>query len=297
MTVRPLYFVRRALDAMRRGPYVTLVGTATIFVAVFAIGLLAASLGGAQRLLEAWAGEVRIAVYLQPGADLVLAREEAARIAGDRRVVAVTSAQALARLAESLGDQAHVLEGVGADALPDAVEVEAPGISLAGAKELADRLRGITGAHEVDYGNAWLEKLERFVERARFASIFLLASVALATAVLVANTLRLAVFARREEIEIMKLVGATDAFVGAPFLIEGLLQGLAGGLLAVGALFAAHAAAAPRLRAAVKLAESLTVRDTLPPALILSLVAGGAGIGLLASTLAVVRFLRRVSVA
>lgn len=296
MAVRPLYFVRRALDAMRRGPYVAIVGTATIFVAVYAIGLFAASLGGAQRLLGAWAGEVRIAVYLKPGADLVLAREEAQRIAGGRKVVAVPSSAALKRLSETLGDQAHVLDGVGADALPDAVEVEAPGIGLAGARELAARLREVTGAEDVDYGNAWLEKLESFVARARFASVFLLAALGLATAVLVANTLRLAVFARREEIEIMKLVGATDAFVGTPFLIEGLLQGLLGGVLAVAALLATHAAAAPRLRAAVKLAEGLTVADTLPLPLVASLVAGGAVIGLLASTLAVIRFLRRVTV-
>jgi cell division transport system permease protein len=295
MGFRPVYFLKRALDAMARGPYVAIVGTVTIFVAMFSIGLLAASLGGAQRLLEAWAGEVRIAVYLRPGADLVLAREEAARIAEGRRVVAVPAAKALERLAQSLGDQANVLEGVGADALPDAVEVEAPGITLAGAKALAERLRAVTGVHEIDYGNAWLEKLERFVERARFASIFLLAALSLATAILVANTLRLAVFARREEIEIMKLVGATDLFVGAPFLIEGLLQGLGGGLLAVGALLAVHAAAAPRLRAAVKLAEELSLRDTLPLPLLGALVAGGAAIGLLASTLAVLRFLRRVS--
>jgi cell division transport system permease protein len=295
MGFRPLYFLKRALDAMARGPYVAIVGTVTIFVAVFAIGLFAASVGGAQRLLEAWAGEVRIAVYLQPGADLVLAREEAVAIAEGRRVVAVPAAKALARLAESLGDQAHVLEGVGPDALPDAVEVEAPGISLDGAKALAARLRAVTGAHEVDYGNAWLEKLERFVERARLASIVLLAALSLATAILVANTLRLAVFARREEIEIMKLVGATDLFVGAPFLIEGFLQGLAGGVLAVGALLAVHAAAAPRLRAAVKLAEALSLRDTLPLPLLGALVAGGAAIGLLASTLAVLRYLRKVS--
>ncbi|HSM92041.1 MAG TPA: FtsX-like permease family protein [Anaeromyxobacteraceae bacterium] len=293
MALRPLYFVRRALDAMRRGPYVAIVGTATIFVAVFAIGLFAASLGGAQRLLAAWAGEVRIAVYLKPGADLVRAREEAARIAEGRRAVAVPSSVALARLAESLGDQAHVLEGVGPDALPDAVEVEAPGISLAGARALAARLRDVTGADDVDFGNAWLEKLERFVARTRLAAVFLLGALSLATAVLVANTLRLAVFARREEIEIMKLVGATDAFVGAPFLIEGLLQGLLGGALAATALLVTHAAAVPRLRAAIPLAQVLSVRDTLPASLLAALVAGGAAIGLLASTLAVVRYLKR----
>jgi cell division transport system permease protein len=295
MALRPVYFVRRALDAMRRGPYVAIVGTATIFVAVYSIGLFAASLGGAQRLLAVWAGEVRIAVYLKPGADLVLAREEAARVAEGRRVVAVPSSAALARLAESLGDQAHVLEGVGPDALPDAVEVEAPGITLVGARALAERLRAVTGADDVDYGNAWLEKLERFVERTRFAAIFLLAALSIATAVLVANTLRLAVFARREEIEIMKLVGATDAFVGAPFLIEGLLQGVLGGALAAAALLVTHAAAVPRLRAAIALAQVLTLRDTLPPSLLAALVVGGAVIGLLASALAVIRYLKTVS--
>jgi cell division transport system permease protein len=295
MAIRPLYFLRRALDAMRRGPYVAIVGTATIFVAVFSIGLFAAAVGGGQRLLEAWAGEVRIAVYLKPGADLVLAREEALRMAEGRHVVAVTSAAALKRLAQSLGDQAHVLEGVGSDVLPDSVEVEAPGISLAGARELAERLRTVTGADEVDYGNAWLEKLERFVDRARFASIFMLCALSLATAVLVSNTLRLAVFARREEIEIMKLVGATDAFIGAPFLLEGLLQGFAGGLLAAGALLATYAAAAPRLRAAVTLAENLTLEATLPPSHLALLVGGGAAIGLLASTLAVLRYLKKVA--
>jgi cell division transport system permease protein len=291
---RLLYFLRRALDAMVRGPYVAVVGTATIFVAIFSIGLFAGALFGGQRLLARWAGEVRIAVYLAPGADLVLARQEAARVAAGRRVVAVPAAVALARLAESLGDQAHVLEGVGADALPDAVEVEAPGIGLAEARELASRLKaGVTGAHEVDYGNAWLEKLEAFVRRARLAAVFLLGALALATAVLVANTLRLAVFARREEIEIMKLVGATDTFVGAPFLIEGLLQGLVGGLLAVASLLAVHAAALPRLRAAVRLADGIGLADTLPLPLAAALVGGGAAIGLLASTLAVVRYLRR----
>ena len=70
MSLRPIYFTRRALEAMRRGPYVALVGTVTIFVALFATGLLAGALGGAERLLGAWAGEVRISAYLTPGADL-----------------------------------------------------------------------------------------------------------------------------------------------------------------------------------------------------------------------------------
>lgn len=293
MKLRPVYFTRRALEGMARGPYVTLVGTATVFVALFAIGLLAAALGGAERLLSAWAGEVRISAYLAPGTDLAAARAAVAAAAPGREVRLVPGAAALRALSDELGDQAHVLEGVGPGVLPDAVDVLAPGISLAGARELAGRLRALPGVADVDYGNAWLEALERLVSRARVASLAVFVVLALATAVLVSNTLRLAVFARREEIEIMKLVGATDGFVGAPFLIEGVLQGLLGAGLAVAALLGAHALLVPRLQAAVRAAGALRLADTLPPALLLALAVGGAAVGFLGSALAVARTLRR----
>jgi cell division transport system permease protein len=207
----------------------------------------------------------------------------------------VPAATALRRLSAVLGDEARVLDGVGPGALPDAVEVRTPGISLEGARELAARLRsGVPGAADVDFGNAWLEALERLVRRAKLAALVLFGALAVATAVLVSNTLRLAVFARREEIEIMKLVGATDLFVSAPFLIEGFLQGLIGAGLAAGALLAAHAALVPRLRGAVALADGLRLADTLPPALLVGLVLGGGAVGLLASALSVARALRRV---
>ncbi len=293
MPIRPLRAARRALESMARGPYVAVVGAATVFVAVFATGLFAGALGGAERLLSAWAGEVRISVYLAPGADLERAREAAAALAPGRRVEAVPSEIGLSRLADSLGEEAHVLEGVGPGVLPDAVEIDGAGISLDGARELAARLRAVPGADDVDYGTAWLEALERFVARARTAGIALFGALALATAILVSNTLRLAVFARREEIEIMKLVGATDAFVAAPFLLEGVLQGLLGAGAAVLALLGVHGLVVPRLAAAVAAAGGLGLADTLPPALLLSLLGGGAVIGLLASALAVARALRR----
>ncbi len=294
MIARPLLVFRRAFDAMLRGPYVTLVGAGTILVAVFVTGLFAGALGGAERLLAAWAGEVHVSVYLAPGADLEKARAAAAVAAPGRAVEAVPSILALRRLAESLGDEARLLDGVGPDALPDAVEVSAPGISLAEARALAGRLRAVPGAADVDFGNAWLERLERFVARARWAGAILLGALALATALLVSNTLRLAVFARRDEIEIQKLVGATDAFVGAPFLVEGAVQGLLGSGLAVAALLATHAALVPRLRATLKVAEGLRLADTLPASLALGLVGAGTAIGLLGSALAILRYLRRV---
>ncbi len=293
MALRPVQVVRRALQAMVRGPYVTLTGTGTILVAVLVTGLFAAALGGLERLVTAWAGQVRLSVYLAPGADLEQARAAAAALAPGLAVEAVPAAEGLRRLSADLGCQSGILEGVGPEALPDAVEVAAPGQGLAETRALAARLRAIPGAAEVDFGDDWLARLEAFVARARTAGLALLGLLALGTAVLVSNTLRLAVFARREEIEIMKLVGATDAFVGAPFLVEGLLQGLLGGGLATLALLALHAAVAPRLAALSGLAAPLARADLLPGALLLGLVLGGGAVGLLASGLALARHLRR----
>lgn len=292
MAFRPVHVTRRALLAMVRGPYVTLTGTATILVAVLVTGLFAAAMGGLERLVTSWAGQVRLSVYLAPGADLEAARAAAAALAPGRVVEAVPAAEGLRRLAAGLGEQAGILEGVGPEAIPDAVEVAAPGLALEEARALAARLRQVPGAAEVDYGTVWLERLEALLARARLVGLALLGLLALGTAVLVSNTLRLAVFARREEIQIMKLVGATDAYVGAPFLVEGLLQGLLGGGLAAGVLLALHAALAPRLAAATGLA-ALTRSDVLPWPLLLGLALGGGAIGLVASALALARHLRR----
>jgi cell division transport system permease protein len=288
---RPAYFVARALDAMARGPRVAVVATLTLFVALFVTGLFAAALRGAERVLGAWAGEVRISVYLDPSADLDRARAAVAAAATGRRVEAVSAPEALRRFREALGPQGGLLDGVKPDLLPPSIEVSAPGIRLAEARALASRLADVPGAREVDYGNAWLEKLERLLARLRWVAAALFAALAAGAAVLVANTLRLGVFARRDEIDIMKLVGATDLFVETPFLIEGLLQGAAGGLLAAGALLAVAAAAAPALAGATGLA--LVRADLVPGTLLAALLGGGAALGLFSSALAVGRELRR----
>ena len=293
MMRRPVEACRRAFTAMVRSPYLALTATATIFVALLSVGLVTASLATGERLLHAWAGEVRISVYLEPGADLAWASAAVAALSPGRAVEAIPAAEGLRRLALGLGDEAKLLDGVGPDALPDCVEVAVPGIGLDEARALSARLRQVPGVADVDYGTAWLERLETFLRRARSAGLALLLGLGLATAVLVSNTLRLAVYARREEIEIMKLVGATDAFVGAPFLLEGVLQGGLAGGLAAAAVAGLQAALLPRLVAALGPLASLPPGAGLTWPLLLGLVGGGAAIGLLASGLAILRFLRR----
>jgi cell division transport system permease protein len=147
----------------------------------------------------------------------------------------------------------------------------------------------------VDDAAEWLARLETLLGRARAVGSALLLVLAAAVAVLVSGTLRLAIYARRDEIEIMKLVGATDSHVAAPFLVEGLILGLAGALLAVLVLAAAAGALLPRLAAALPLAGSLSRADVLPGSLVAALLAGGTALGGVASALSLRRFLRRAA--
>ena len=288
-----LHTLRRAVDALRRAPFVTVVAVGTLFVAVLLTGAVAAALGAGERLLAAWAGEVPVSVYLARGADLEVARSAAEKLAPGADVEAVTPRDAMRRLRASLGEQGRVLDGLGDDVLPASVEVHVRGLSLSRARELAARLREVPGAAEVDDGAAWLSRLENLLRQGRVVGLALLALVATATAILVSNTLRLAVYARRDEIEIMKLVGATDGYVGAPILLEGVLQGLAGAALAVGALAASAWVLLPRLREALPIAARITGAELLPASLLAALLLGGTALGLLASALSLRRFLRR----
>jgi cell division transport system permease protein len=288
-----LHTLRRAVDALRRAPFVTVVAVGTLFVAVLLTGAFAAALGAGERLLAAWAGEVPVSVYLVRGADLEVARSAAEKLAPGAVVEAVTPRDAMRRLRASLGEQGRVLDGLGDDVLPASVEVHVRGLSLSRARALAARLREVPGAAEVDDGAAWLSRLENLLRQGRVVGLALLALVAVATAILVSNTLRLAVYARREEIEIMKLVGATDGYVSAPILLEGALQGLAGAALAVGVLAASTWALVPRLHEALPIAARITRADLLPGSLLVALLLGGTALGLVASALSLRRFLRR----
>ena len=290
---RVLHTFRRASDALLRAPYVTAVAVGTIYVALLLTGAFAATLGAGGRLIAGWAGEVPVSLYLAPGADLEAARAAALALAPDAEVEAVPPAEAMRRLRTSLGAEGRVLDGLGDDALPPSVELRFRDLSHERAHALASLLLAVPGAVEVDDGAIRVARLEALVDRARKLGLLLLGLLGAATAILVSNTLKLAVYARRDEIEIMKLVGATNLYVSAPILLEGVIQGLLGAGMAVATLAAANLVLLPRVREAVPLAARLTPADILPGQMLLAIVVGGAALGLVASAISLQRFLRR----
>jgi cell division transport system permease protein len=286
---------RRAAVNLWRAPLPSLVSVLTIGLSLFLGASFVLALFAARALLSSWGAQASVTLYLDRALNDEQARALAQEVqsrAGDADVVYVDRATALSRLRVDLGDLAGSLDGLTQNPLPPSLEVT-PRSALppSGLRMLAARLGQLPGVEEVDYGREWLDKLEALGRASRAFGAGALIAVLGAALLVVANTIRLAVYARRDEIEIMKLVGATDGYVRAPFLLEGLLQGVLGAGLALIAVLSMQRWLLPRAQAAFAFAAGVAPPRILPlhGALLLGL---GAAVGLFGSWLAVARFLR-----
>jgi cell division transport system permease protein len=291
------YFWRSALQGLRHSPFVHLVAVLTIAIALFTTGLARVAAGLLSSVEDRLGSAVELTVYLAEGAR----PEEVATIAKaltartGQAVRQVSKEEALRRLAEDLGELGEVLTEVAQNPLPASLEVKVPPArndpdALAA---LSRELEGLSAVGAVDYGEAAVRRLAALSRAVRVAGGLAFLVVVAATVLITSATLQLAIYARREEIEIQKLVGATDRFVKAPFLIEGLLQGLIATLLAALGLWAAAWGLGPRVDALA--AFFLGPRATLELfslRLLAELLALGVLLGLGGSFVAVGRFAR-----
>lgn len=217
-------------------------------------------------------------------------------LSGEGTVVQFISADvALRSLRESLGSMGSALDHLAENPLPASIELHLPHSeqrNLSELQELATKLAALPGVSEVDYGESLLLTLESTLRQVRRISLAVFASVLCLALFLITNVVRLSVYARREEIEILRLVGASKLFIALPFLFEGALVGLLGGLLAVfgiGGLYSQVFAASSQLFAIAQ--DFQPAAPTRSQGLLLLALA--VSVGFSASLLATLRFLRR----
>jgi len=232
-------FWRSALQGVRHQPFPHAVAVLTLAISLFALGLGRAASGLVDHLLSSLGNEVQLTVWLRPEAPPAVVDALTASLRSRGFAVGlVTPRAALERLVRELGPSAEALRGVAGEPLPPSLELKAPPAlrSVESLRRLATELGGRPEVSAVDYGEEAVERLSALSRGLRWGGLFIFAVLLGATVAVVSATLQLAIYARREEVEIQKLVGATDRFVRAPFLIEGLLQGVSGAVLALAAL-------------------------------------------------------------
>lgn len=286
------YFLRKALGNIWINPFLSLVTLSTIAISMLILGLFSLIYLNVQQSLQQMGGELQITAYLQETISPEQAKVLRSKVADWPEVEKITylsKEQALARFRSQLREYAGILEGLKENPLPASLELTLmPQYGRSGnIKELSTRLGRLPGVAEVQYGRKWMAKLRVFVEVMKLVGITVGGLLLIATIFVISNTIKLTFYSRREELEIMRLVGATDFFIKAPFLIEGLLHGLGGALLAAGGLSLLILFLFSHLDLPLRLA---VMAGSLPMG---QLLAGFLGLGLLLGVLGSMVSLRR----
>lgn len=288
---RLAYFARTSLRGLRASPVTSAVAVVTIGVSLVLVGAFALLAENMQELLERFGDDLHVTAYLEDGLAPEARRALEARVGGVEgveRVRFVSKQEALERFREGVGRSGALLEGLGENPLPASLEIVLvpERRSAAGLERLVAALDGLPGISDLSSGRDWVEGYLRAVALVRGTGIGLGVILALAALLIVANTIRLAVLARRDELEILALVGASRSFVSTPFLCEGLLQGAAGGALALGLLYALFRLVLPGFEFGLELLLGGAAPRFFSAGESLGLLAAGAGLGLVGSAAA-----------
>jgi cell division transport system permease protein len=243
MAINGNYVVRETTSNLTRNPTLSVASVLTVFVSLAIVGTAVLVRQGAQNMTKRFEGGVEFIVFVD--ADISKAQLEAVeadleRNPGVKRIEYIDVEETWADFRRLFKDDETMLENVRKTDLPTSFRVEPVDKSVESVQELVSYYRKRPNVFEVTAATEVIREIKgmtTFVNNGLTVfAVFLL----LASGLLILNTIRTAMFARRREIEVMKLVGATNWFIRVPFMLEGLVQGLIGGVLAMGFVFMAR---------------------------------------------------------
>ncbi|MBW1772362.1 MAG: ABC transporter permease [Deltaproteobacteria bacterium] len=289
------YYFKHALVNILTNRLINVITIGTITISLLLVGSFMLFFDNINNWMTEWGKSLSMSIYLNDGVDRktknaiekVLKKLPGAEIKGF-----VSKEEAEADLRRALGDQAGLLDGLRKNPLPASIEIIFKDVrhDSIDPREIKQRLEDLEGVEEVQYSEQWIERLEGLLNMLKMTGLVTGALLCLAVLFIITNTIKLTIYARRDEIEIFKLVGATDRFIKIPFLIEGVIHGILGGLLALGILFLIYALISVNAIQVFGL-PVLTI-TFLPQAQMLLIVLLSLALGLAGSFIAIGRFFR-----
>src|SRR5512137_2891082 len=221
-----VYFVSEAATSLWRSRLVNSVSIGTIAVSLFVLGAFLTVANGLGELVTHWTEKVQVIVYLEDGAEERVRASLENRLREDPAVGAVdyvSRDEALRRFRAMFRDLSALPEDLGENPFPASLEVtlKADRQSPAEVERLAKAFGGVPGVREIQYDLLWIERLATGVRLVRGVGAFLGGILVLAGIFTISNVIRLTIYAREDELDIMRLVGATKAYVKGPFVAEG----------------------------------------------------------------------------
>jgi cell division transport system permease protein len=238
-------FIKKAFQDILANSFLNSITIITIGLSVLIVSSFTLFFLNANSVLNSWKKGIRVLVYLKAEADeasIASVKHEIQNMQGIQNIRLISKEEALSQLKNQMKHQASLLENLEVNPLPDALEIRVPAASqeMHAIDALAKKIEAIPLVDEVEYGQHWIGRFTNILNLFKFAGYTMGSLFVIATLFIIANTILLVLYSRKEEVEIMRLVGATDRFIKMPFYIEGFMLGALGGIFGMMALFAAY---------------------------------------------------------
>jgi cell division transport system permease protein len=287
------YFLRETASNLKRNVLMTVAATSTVAISLLLLGGFLILRLVVNNVTLHWESKVEISVFLRDDAtqgEISALETEITQMPEVDDVAFVSKPQAYEIFKEIYSNQPVVWQTIEPDDLPASFQIKLTDAELT--ETVSDRIAGAPGVDDVRSGGVLVKRLLQVNSLLQIVASVMAAILLLAAAALIANTIRLAIYARREEIGIMKLVGATNWFIRIPFVLEGLVAALAGAAVAAVIVWASNSLVFSKLSESFPFLQQVfafTGGEILQVVVLLTLV--GAVVGVIGSFMAVARFL------
>lgn len=289
------YFVKQAVNNILNNRLIHSIGISTMVVCLLIFGTFLLLFVNVNNWIRGWGESLSMSVYLK---DDINKSERQQLVSLIRTLPSaeitqfISKEEAWKELHNALGPHSGLLEGLSGNPLPASIEVGLKGVT---AKEfdpakIKKKIEGMAGVDEVHYSEEWFERFEALMNVFRYAGIAIGGLLCLGVLFVVTNTIGLTLYSRREEIEIIQLVGGTDWFIRIPYLLEGLFQGLLSGVFALAVLFLGYCVISTKEMHLLGLA--MLDFTFLPYEYIIGMLCVSVLLGLMGSFIALGRFFR-----
>lgn len=288
------FYLREALLSLRRNRLMTVAAIMTVAVSFLILGLFVLLVNNLNYMAGTLEAQVEIAAFVdpeRPQSQIRRLEESIDEIPGVKESQFVSQDEALERLREQFGESEGLLAAVDEmNPLRHSFEVTVEEPEQV--ETVADEIAALNGVEEVRYQQEVVERLFTLTNSIRIGGLAVVAALLLATTFLISNTIRLTVFARRREISVMKLVGATDWFIRWPFILEGVFLGLLGTLVSVVVLNRVYAWLAATVDRTIPFLPLVSPQDETTFYLSYVLLGLGIAVGAFGSIFSLRRFLQ-----
>lgn len=286
------YFIGETIKSLRRNRLLSMATISTVAICILILGAAVLMTINAGNFMNRLESDIEMVVFVDNALDKSQLNDleyKIEKLPGFKSIQFVSKEQALKNLQEKFGDKDYDLsQTLGKNPLPNSFEVKAN--NPQDVAKLAKKVEKLSGVEKVNYGQGVVEKLFQVTRWIRIISVAVIILLALGGIFLISTTIRLAIFSRRKEIYLMKLIGATDWFVRWPFFIEGVLLGSLGSLIAIGLLALGYSSLLNNMQTAIFFIP-LVKNPKLLLDIYLSLFATGAVLGMLGTYISLNRFL------